>query len=106
MSGNLSEMVRWDFESVVTRRYERRDIVAAIAAFPWTTACSPYTMTFPGAEVMKAGFIGDEDFLTSPGIRELDEALPLLPEPLIFLEAMLLLISPDISVVTRGEVLV
>ena len=63
-------------------------------------------MTFPGAEVMNAGFIGDEDFLASPGIRGLDEALPLLPEPLIFLEAMLLLISPDISVVTRGEVLV
>ncbi len=104
MSGNLREMVRWDFESVVTRRYERRDIVAAIAAFPWTTACSPYTMTFPGAEVMKAGFMGDEDFLASPGVRELDEALTLLPVPLIFVEAMLLFISPDISVV--GEVLV
>ena len=99
-------MVRWDFESVVTRRYERRDIVAAIAAFPWTTACSPYTMTFPGAEVMKAGFIGDEDFLASPGIRGLEEALLLLPEPLIFLEAMLLLISIDISMLTQCEVLV
>ena len=106
MSGNLSEMVRWDFESVVTRRYERRDIVAAIAAFPWTTACSPYTMTFPGAEVMKAGFIGDEDFLASPGIRGLEEALLLLPEPLIFLEAMLLFISIDISMLTQCEVLV
>lgn len=40
-------------------------------------------MTFPGAEVMKAGFIGDEDFLASPGIWGLDETLPLLPEPLI-----------------------
>ena len=63
-------------------------------------------MTFPGAEVMKAGFIGDEDFLISPGIREFDEALPLLPEPLIFLEAMLQIISLDISVVARGEMLV
>ena len=106
MSGNFKEMVRWDFESVVTRRYERRDIVAAIAAFPWTTACSPYTMTFPGAEVMKAGFMGDEDFLASPGTRELDEALAFPPVPLIFVEAMLLFISPDISVVTQGEVLV
>lgn len=102
MSGNFREMVRWDFESVVTRRYERKDIVAAIAAFPWTTACSPYTMTFPGAEVMKAGFMGDEDFLASPGIRELDEALTLLPVPLTFVEAMLLFISPEISVVTQG----
>ena len=49
---------------------------------------------------MKAGFMGDEDFLASPGVRGLDEILPLLPKPLIFLEAMLLLISPDISVVT------
>ena len=55
---------------------------------------------------MKAGFMGDEDFLASPGILEFDEALPLLPVPLIFLEAMLQLISPDISVVTRGEMLV
>lgn len=27
---------------------------------PWTTACSPKTMTFPGAETMKAGIIGLE----------------------------------------------
>lgn len=59
-------------------------------------------MTFPGAEVMKVGFMGDEDFLASPGVRELDEALPLLPEPLMLLEAMLLLVSLDISVVTQG----
>ena len=63
-------------------------------------------MTFPGAEVMKAGFMGDEDFLASPGILEFDEALPLLPEPLILLEAMLLLVSPEIWVVTQGEILV
>lgn len=55
---------------------------------------------------MKAGFIGDEAFLASPGIREFDEALPLLPEPLIFLEAILQLISLDISVVVRDEMLV
>ena len=59
-------------------------------------------MTFPGAEVMKAGFMGDEDFLASPGIRELDEALTLLPVPLTFVEAMLLFISTDISVVAQG----
>lgn len=28
--------------------------------FPWTTACSPHTMTLPGAETMKAGAIGLE----------------------------------------------
>lgn len=27
---------------------------------PWTTACSPKTMTFPGAETMNAGIIGLE----------------------------------------------
>lgn len=27
---------------------------------PWTTACSPKTMTLPGAETMKAGIIGLE----------------------------------------------
>ena len=61
-------------------------------------------MTFPGAEIMKAGFMGDEDFLASPGLRELDEAFTLLSAPLTFVEAMLLLISPDISVVTQGEI--
>ena len=70
-------MVRFDLESAVTRRYERKEIAAAMAAwqgsvsterdqrlpertFPWTTACSPTTMTFPGAETMKAGIIGDD----------------------------------------------
>lgn len=28
--------------------------------FPCTTACSPKTITFPGAETMKAGIIGDD----------------------------------------------
>ena len=59
-------------------------------------------MTFPGAEVMKAGFMGNEDFLASPGIRELDDALTLLPVPLTFVEAMLISVSPDISVVTQS----
>ena len=61
-------------------------------------------MTFPGADVMKAGFMGDEGFLASAGIWELDEALTLLLVPLTFVEAMLLLISHDISVVTQGSV--
>ncbi len=39
-----------------------------MAAFPWTTACSPYTMTLPGAEVIKAGFIGDEGFRVDLGL--------------------------------------
>lgn len=38
-------------------------MAAAIAAFPCTTACSPYTMTFPGADTIKAGASGEEDFL-------------------------------------------
>jgi len=29
-----------------------------VYTFPWTTACSPKTITFPGAETMKAGIIG------------------------------------------------
>jgi hypothetical protein len=59
MSGNFRVTVRLDLERKVTRRYERRDIAAAIAAcinpsqlklysiaserlaFPYTTACSP-----------------------------------------------------------------
>ena len=46
--------------------------------------------------------MGDEDFLASPGIRELDDALTLLPVPLTFVEAMLISVSPDISVVTQS----
>lgn len=56
-------IVRCDFVRVVTRRYERRDMAAAIAALPCTTACSPYTMTFPGADTIKAGASGEECFL-------------------------------------------
>lgn len=33
MSGNRREIVRLDFEREVTRRYERREIAAAIAAW-------------------------------------------------------------------------
>lgn len=56
-SGKRRETVRFDLERKVTRRYERREIAAAIAAWwdvslqngsksgnptlPWTTACSP-----------------------------------------------------------------
>lgn len=32
MSGNRREIVRFDFESAVTRRYDRREIDAAMAA--------------------------------------------------------------------------
>lgn len=56
-------MVRWDFERVVTRKYVRKEIAAAMAALPWTTACSPKTMTLPGAETIKGGAIGDDAFL-------------------------------------------
>lgn len=38
-------------------------MAAAMAALPWTTACSPYTITLPGADTIKAGAIGDEGFL-------------------------------------------
>lgn len=39
--------------SFVTSKYDRNEIAAAMAALPWTTACSPKTITFPGAETMK-----------------------------------------------------
>lgn len=86
ISGNLSVTVLRDFESVVTRRYDLREMAAAIAAYqihdvsrhadkqavkiafqhtlPCTTACSPNTITLPGADTMKAGIIG-LDFLRS-----------------------------------------
>jgi hypothetical protein len=38
-----------------------------LQTFPCTTACSPYTMTFPGAETMKGGIMGDDCFLCSAG---------------------------------------
>lgn len=31
---------------------------------PWTTACSPKTMTLPGAETIKVGIIGVDCFLS------------------------------------------
>lgn len=79
-------MVRFDFERAVTSRYDLKEIAAAIAAyiyrsaressenefsstFPWTTACSPKTMTLPGAETMNAGIIG-VDALRSSFPRE------------------------------------
>ena len=42
-------------------------MAAARAALPCTTACSPYTMTFPGAETIKAGAIGEEALRDMPG---------------------------------------
>ncbi len=41
MSGNRRVIVRCDFDNVVTKRYDRNEMAAAIAAFPCTTACSP-----------------------------------------------------------------
>ena len=35
-----------------------------MAGLPYTAACSPKTMTFPGADTMKVGAIGDETFLS------------------------------------------
>ena len=35
-------------------------MAAAMAALPWTTACSPNTMTLPGADTMKVGAMGEE----------------------------------------------
>lgn len=32
--------------------------VPGICTFPCTTACSPYTMTLPGADTMNEGIIG------------------------------------------------
>ena len=58
MSGNRNVTVLLDFERVVQRRYERSDIAAAIAALPCTTACSPYTIVFPGAETMNGSARG------------------------------------------------
>lgn len=63
MSRKFSRMVRCDLDSVVTCRYERSEMAAAMAALPWTTACSPKTMTLPGADTMKGGAMGDEAFL-------------------------------------------
>src|SRR5688572_13227338 len=39
-------------------------MAAATAGLPKTAACSPKTMTFPGADTMNAGAIGDETFLS------------------------------------------
>jgi hypothetical protein len=33
-----------------------------VCTFPCTTACSPYTMTFPGAETMNGAIMGVEYF--------------------------------------------
>jgi hypothetical protein len=75
--------VRFDLERNETWRYERREIAAAMAAYtcqpyaallyethptlPCTTACSPYTITLPGADTMKGGIMGDDFFLSSVG---------------------------------------
>lgn len=36
--------------------------------FPWTTACSPYTMTFPGADTMKGGIMGEDCLRSMAGL--------------------------------------
>jgi hypothetical protein len=36
----------------------------SLLTLPWTTACSPNTITLPGAETMKAGIIGVDCFLS------------------------------------------
>jgi hypothetical protein len=46
------------------------------STFPWTTACSPYTMTFPGAETMKGGIMGDDCFLSIAGARVEVDVVP------------------------------
>jgi hypothetical protein len=40
---------------------------------PCTTACSPYTMTLPGADTMKGGIIGDDCFRFRAGFVSVDE---------------------------------
>lgn len=46
----------------VTLRKGRMSVRSRTGALtlPWTTACSPKTMTLPGAETMNAGIIGLE----------------------------------------------
>jgi hypothetical protein len=46
---------------------------------PWTTACSPKTMTLPGAETIKGGIIGVDFLRANLGASlALDDLLPLL----------------------------
>jgi hypothetical protein len=40
---------------------------------PCTTACSPYTMTLPGADTMKGGIIGDDCFRFMAGFMSVVE---------------------------------
>lgn len=42
------------------QRAHQRVVRTGALTLPWTTACSPKTMTLPGAETMKAGIIGLE----------------------------------------------
>ena len=41
---------------------------------PCTTACSPYTMTLPGADTMNGGIIGDDCFLFKRGLGDVEGA--------------------------------
>jgi hypothetical protein len=41
---------------------------------PCTTACSPYTMTLPGADTMNGGIIGDDCFLFKGGLGDVEGA--------------------------------
>ena len=69
MSENFRLTVRFDLLKVVTSMYDLREIAAAMAALPWTTACSPYTIVLPGAETRKGGASGLECLRSCMGIR-------------------------------------
>lgn len=102
ISGKRREIVRFDFESAVTRRYDRSEIAAAMAGFPCTTACSPKTITFPGADTINGGIIGEDCFLTMGVLF-----FPLF-EPLILAFSILSLIivtrSVSIEVLSRAGI--
>jgi hypothetical protein len=48
-------------------------MAAATAGWPKTAACSPKTMTFPGADTMNVGAIGDESFLSMAVVWLIDK---------------------------------
>lgn len=58
--------------------YDQREDDTLGVTFPWTTACSPNTMTLPGAETMKAGIRGlDCLFLPLICVRSISSRMPL-----------------------------
>ena len=60
-------------------------------------------MTLPGAEVMKAGFIGEEIFLSILGFEIFEWPLSVLLALLIFEDAILCSSDPLISAYTSEE---